>query len=209
MNTAIGHRWYVVRTQPHAENKASASISAVRVLRPICRAISRSGVMPGASRPSRRRCSRAISSLRSIGRRSAGVASVRRSASAISCAMAKSRRRFLTDVIDALREREDESGLIRLPARPRFATGDKVRLLDGAFARLHWAVRGHEGYRAGVRASRFARAKGSGAARRGRCCRRLSGASAVCVAAWVSEFTRSAVAFVKRRSSGMGKGGGR
>ena len=36
-------------------------------------------------------------------------------------------------VIDALRDREDESGLIHLPTRPRFATGDKVRLLDGAF----------------------------------------------------------------------------
>lgn len=38
------------------------------------------------------------------------------------------------DVIQKLREREDESGLIRLPADPRFRAGDKVRLLDGAFA---------------------------------------------------------------------------
>ena len=38
------------------------------------------------------------------------------------------------DVIEELRRREDEHGAVRLPARPRFATGDKVRLLDGAFA---------------------------------------------------------------------------
>jgi transcriptional antiterminator RfaH len=38
------------------------------------------------------------------------------------------------DVIGALREREDQYGLICLPAKPRFAPGEKVRLLDGAFA---------------------------------------------------------------------------
>ena len=26
MNTVMGHRWYVVRTQPHSENKASAHL---------------------------------------------------------------------------------------------------------------------------------------------------------------------------------------
>ncbi len=38
------------------------------------------------------------------------------------------------DIINELRRREDEHGMVRLPARPRFATGDRVRLLDGAFA---------------------------------------------------------------------------
>jgi transcriptional antiterminator RfaH len=37
-------------------------------------------------------------------------------------------------VIDALRDREDEHGLIRLPARPQFSAGEKVRLVGGAFA---------------------------------------------------------------------------
>lgn len=37
-------------------------------------------------------------------------------------------------VIAALRAREDESGLIRLPTKPRFAPGDKVRLIEGSFA---------------------------------------------------------------------------
>jgi transcriptional antiterminator RfaH len=38
------------------------------------------------------------------------------------------------NVIAALRQREDEYGLVRLAARPRFAAGEKVRLLDGVFA---------------------------------------------------------------------------
>ena len=36
-------------------------------------------------------------------------------------------------VINALRAREDEGGFIRLERRARFAPGDKVRILDGAF----------------------------------------------------------------------------
>jgi transcriptional antiterminator RfaH len=37
------------------------------------------------------------------------------------------------DVIGSLRSREDASGLIRLVHRPNFKSGDKVRVLDGAF----------------------------------------------------------------------------
>jgi transcriptional antiterminator RfaH len=37
-------------------------------------------------------------------------------------------------VVEALRSREDERGLIRLSPRPPFAAGETVRLLDGAFA---------------------------------------------------------------------------
>lgn len=36
-------------------------------------------------------------------------------------------------VISALRAREDENGFVRLERRARFAPGDKVRVLDGAF----------------------------------------------------------------------------
>lgn len=36
-------------------------------------------------------------------------------------------------IIELLRGREDERGFIRLPERPRFAAGDRVGLLDGAF----------------------------------------------------------------------------
>jgi transcriptional antiterminator RfaH len=37
-------------------------------------------------------------------------------------------------VIDALKYREDENGLVRLDRRPRFAPGDKIRVIGGAFA---------------------------------------------------------------------------
>lgn len=37
-------------------------------------------------------------------------------------------------VIDTLRSHEDENGLIRLRRAPRFAPGDKVRVVEGAFS---------------------------------------------------------------------------
>jgi transcriptional antiterminator RfaH len=38
------------------------------------------------------------------------------------------------EVIERLREREDETGFIRLDASPRFAPGDKIRFINGAFS---------------------------------------------------------------------------
>jgi transcriptional antiterminator RfaH len=38
-----------------------------------------------------------------------------------------------TDVIGALRAREDDKGFVKLDRRPAFAPGDKVRILAGAF----------------------------------------------------------------------------
>jgi transcriptional antiterminator RfaH len=38
------------------------------------------------------------------------------------------------DVIESLRAREDGQGFVTLRPRPRFALGEKVRVLDGAFA---------------------------------------------------------------------------
>jgi transcriptional antiterminator RfaH len=38
------------------------------------------------------------------------------------------------EVIERLREREDETGFIQLNPSPRFAPGDKVRLISGAFS---------------------------------------------------------------------------
>jgi len=37
-------------------------------------------------------------------------------------------------VIDGLRRREDERGFVQFAARPRFAMGDPVRIVDGIFA---------------------------------------------------------------------------
>jgi transcriptional antiterminator RfaH len=37
-------------------------------------------------------------------------------------------------IVDALRRREDERGLIMLDLRPRFAPGSKIRVVDGAFS---------------------------------------------------------------------------
>ena len=38
-----------------------------------------------------------------------------------------------TTILDELRKREDERGLVRLDLRPRFAPGDKIRVVDGVF----------------------------------------------------------------------------
>jgi transcriptional antiterminator RfaH len=37
-------------------------------------------------------------------------------------------------LVEELKRREDESGLIRLERRPQFSPGDKVRVIEGAFA---------------------------------------------------------------------------
>jgi transcriptional antiterminator RfaH len=37
-------------------------------------------------------------------------------------------------VVEGLRRRENELGLVRLEARPRFALGEQVRIVDGIFA---------------------------------------------------------------------------
>jgi transcriptional antiterminator RfaH len=37
-------------------------------------------------------------------------------------------------VIESLRLREDAGGCVRLDYRPNFRTGDKIRILEGAFA---------------------------------------------------------------------------
>jgi transcriptional antiterminator RfaH len=37
-------------------------------------------------------------------------------------------------IVEALRKQEDEGGFIRVAPRPRFARGDKVQVVDGAFS---------------------------------------------------------------------------
>ena len=42
--------------------------------------------------------------------------------------------RVTPDVVNALKAREDEGGYVRLDQRPKFALGEKVRVLAGVFA---------------------------------------------------------------------------
>jgi transcriptional antiterminator RfaH len=51
-------------------------------------------------------------------------------------------------VVDALKYRQDENGFFVMDARPRFAPGDSVRIVDGAFAS---SLGRFEGLRAGER----------------------------------------------------------
>jgi transcriptional antiterminator RfaH len=37
-------------------------------------------------------------------------------------------------IVEALKQREDAGGFIKLDTRPRFRAGDKIRVLDGAFS---------------------------------------------------------------------------
>jgi transcriptional antiterminator RfaH len=37
-------------------------------------------------------------------------------------------------IVEALKNREDANGIIKLDCRPRFHVGDKIRVLDGAFS---------------------------------------------------------------------------
>lgn len=37
-------------------------------------------------------------------------------------------------VVEALKQREDADGFVKLDCRPRFRAGDKIRVLDGAFS---------------------------------------------------------------------------
>jgi len=133
MSRSVGHRWYVVHTQPNAEAKATVHLR-------------RQGFETYLPRYlKKRRHARRIETVR---------AALFPRYLFVAIDMATQRWRSISStvgvsqlvcngeepaavpdsVIAALRHREDEDGLIRLPARPRFAPGDRVRLLDGAFA---------------------------------------------------------------------------
>ena len=48
-------------------------------------------------------------------------------------------------VLEALKAREEEDGLIKLDRRPRFSPGDQVSILDGAFRGCHGLYEGMSG----------------------------------------------------------------
>lgn len=133
LNAAGQSRWYVVRTHPHAEARAAAHLGQQGFQTYLPRYLKtrhharrvefvRAAIFPRylfvlVDMASQRW--RAISSTFGVvrlvcnGNQPAQVSET---------------------VISALRARENEDGLIRLPAKPRFVPGDPVRFLDGAFA---------------------------------------------------------------------------
>jgi transcriptional antiterminator RfaH len=133
MSRISDRRWYVVQTQPHAEWKANHHLARqgfdtylprylkkrrhARRVDTVAAALFPRYLFVAIDMASQRwRCISSTVGVRHLvcnGEQPAVVAD---------------------HVIEALRRREDENGLIRLPARPRFAAGEKVRLLDGVFA---------------------------------------------------------------------------
>lgn len=132
MNVPAGRRWYVVHTQPHAEAKAAHHLA-------------RQGFAPYLPRYLRkRRHARRVETVaaplfprylfvaldasaqrwRAI-ESTIGVSHLVRNGDEPAA--------VADGVVEALRLRETEAGVIKLAARPPFAAGERVRLLDGAF----------------------------------------------------------------------------
>ena len=126
-------RWYVVQTQTHGENKAAAHLLRQEF-----------GVYFPRYQKRRRHARRtelvaaplfprylfvavdmATQRWRSI-QSTFGVSHLVRNGDEPAAVSAS--------VVEALRRREDENGFIVLGQRPRFSAGDKVRVVEGAFA---------------------------------------------------------------------------
>jgi len=131
--TAEVHRWFVAHTHPHAEGKATAHLS-------------RQGFQIYFPRYlKRRRHARRIETVAApLFPRYLFVAidlNVQRWRSIYST-VGVSRLVCNGDdpspvpdgIVEALKQREDSSGFIKLDARPPFRAGDKIRVLDGAFS---------------------------------------------------------------------------
>ena len=126
-------RWYVVQTHPHAEQKASTPIFLARDMAYILPRYLSGGAMRAGSKRSRRRFSRAICLSPSTGRCSSGGAFIRRSASAGWSASATSPRRFQSVWLKGCSSDRTKPDFVHLSLPPRFAAGDRVRVLDGVF----------------------------------------------------------------------------
>ena len=131
--TAEVHRWFVAHTHPHAEGKATSHLS-------------RQGFQIYFPRYlKRRRHARRIETVAApLFPRYLFVAidlNVQRWRSIYST-VGVSRLVCNGDdpspvpdgIVEALKQREDSSGFIKLDARPPFRAGDKIRVLDGAFS---------------------------------------------------------------------------
>jgi transcriptional antiterminator RfaH len=129
---ALSSRWYVAQTQPHAENKASAHLRRqgfeiylprylkqrrhARRVETVAAPLFPSYLFVAIDMATQRwlsiRSSVGVARLVCDGDRPAPVPQY---------------------VIDALKCSEDADGMIRLKRPPRFAPGDKIRVIGGAF----------------------------------------------------------------------------
>jgi transcriptional antiterminator RfaH len=133
MTNLVLPRWYVVQTQTHSERKASHHLerqgfptylpSYLKVRRHAGRV--ETIAAPRFARYLFVAVDIAAQRWRSISS-TAGVARLVCNGDAPAPVPA--------EVIETLKLREDERGFIRLDRRPRFAMGDRVRVLDGAFS---------------------------------------------------------------------------
>jgi transcriptional antiterminator RfaH len=133
MNINAAQRWFVVQTRPRAESTAVAHLNrqGFETYLPCylkkCRHARRVENVPAALFP--RYVFVAIDMATQRWRAISSTIGVSR----LVCS-GEEPAPVPDSVLAALRGREDENGLISLPTRPRFELGDKVRLLDGAFA---------------------------------------------------------------------------
>ena len=126
-------RWYVVQTQTHAENKAAANLLRqefsvylpryqkrrrhARKTEMVAAPLFPRYIFVGVDMETQR--------WRSI-QSTFGVSHLVRNGDAPAAVSAS--------VVEALQRREDENGFILLDHRQRFTAGDRVRVVDGAFA---------------------------------------------------------------------------
>lgn len=133
MSATAGRRWYVVRTQPQAENKAVSHLG-------------RQGFETYLPRYlKKRRHARRVETVQAalfpcylfvaIDRHAQRWRSIGSTVGVSHLVCNGDEPAPVPDnVIAMLRGREDEQGLVCLPTHPAFSAGDRVRLLDGAFA---------------------------------------------------------------------------
>lgn len=130
--TLLQPRWYVVQTQPHAEAKAALHLTRQGFAAYLPRYLKR------------RRHARRIETVKAplfprylfvaVDMAAQRWRSIQSTMGVARLVCNGDEPAAVTDrVIAALKVREDDSGLIRLDLRPRFAPGEQVRIVDGVF----------------------------------------------------------------------------
>jgi transcriptional antiterminator RfaH len=128
----LGPHWHVVQTQPHAEQKAASHLARQGYAIYLPRYLKR------------RRHARRIETVFAplfprylfvgIDRLTQRWRSIRSTVGVAHLVCNGDDPAWVPDkVISELRGREDERGFVRLDTRPRFAQGDKIRVVDGVF----------------------------------------------------------------------------